>query len=137
MLSSPRRSIIAVFMVVSVIIGGEERAVAWEADVHYGLTYWLARKAGFSPEEAQFIAAGDLSSDQGWYRPAPWAVALHVIVTGDLEASKAVQESHSLPMQTCLHLLISELSNQTAALLGTWLSKKRILSILPSRSAWS
>jgi hypothetical protein len=94
MISSPRRSFVAALIIISVVMGGEESAVAWEGDVHYGLTYWLARRAGFSPEDAQLVAAGDLSADQGRYRSAPWAVALHIILGGDLEASKAVQEWH-------------------------------------------
>jgi hypothetical protein len=38
-------------------------AYAWEADVHYGLTKWLALKAGFSPSQAEDIAKGDVGVD--------------------------------------------------------------------------
>ena len=34
-------------------------SMAWESDVHYGLTRWLAIQAGFSPEQAKWIADGD------------------------------------------------------------------------------
>lgn len=42
------------------------RSGAYEADVHYGLTYWLARKVGFEPAEAQQIARGNQRTDLGW-----------------------------------------------------------------------
>ena len=41
------------------------RSTAFEADVHYGLTDWLALQAGFDPLEAQTIATGDQRVDSG------------------------------------------------------------------------
>lgn len=38
---------------------------AFESDVHYGLTYWLALQAGFNEREAQIIAGGDQRVDSG------------------------------------------------------------------------
>jgi len=38
---------------------------AFEADVHYGLTYWLALQAGFEPLPAEIIAIGDQRVDSG------------------------------------------------------------------------
>ena len=67
---------------------------AWEADVHYGLTRWLAIQAGFTPVSAERIAAGDLSADQGSYQPATWAVGFHVLLLGDRSASRSVQKLH-------------------------------------------
>jgi len=40
-------------------------AHAFESDVHYGLTQWLAMQAGFAPEAAQIIATGDQRVDSG------------------------------------------------------------------------
>jgi hypothetical protein len=40
-------------------------AFAFEADVHYGLTQWLAMQAGFATEAAQIIATGDERVDSG------------------------------------------------------------------------
>ena len=40
-------------------------ASAFESDVHYGLTQWLAMQAGFSTEAAQIIATGDQRVDSG------------------------------------------------------------------------
>ena len=41
------------------------RASAFEGDVHYGLTQWLAIQAGFGDEAAQIIATGDERVDSG------------------------------------------------------------------------
>ena len=40
-------------------------ASAFESDVHYGLTQWLAMQAGFADEAAQIIATGDQRVDSG------------------------------------------------------------------------
>jgi hypothetical protein len=40
-------------------------AAAFESDVHYGLTQWLALKAGFDPAAARMIAIGDNRVDSG------------------------------------------------------------------------
>ena len=40
-------------------------AIAFEADVHYGLTNWLALQAGFEPEQARIIATFDQRVDSG------------------------------------------------------------------------
>ncbi|NUX57618.1 DUF6765 family protein [Paraburkholderia youngii] len=40
-------------------------AIAYERDVHYGLTYWLALKAGFESSQAEAIAMGDQRVDSG------------------------------------------------------------------------
>lgn len=41
------------------------RCFAYEADVHFGLTKWLALKAGFEPFEAGLIALGNQRVDSG------------------------------------------------------------------------
>lgn len=75
-------------------------ATASEADVHYGLTYWLARQAGFEKKYAEKVAAGDYGADQGRYNPAPWVVALHIILDGDVGAANAVRNTHFASFQT-------------------------------------
>lgn len=40
-------------------------ANAFEGDVHYGLTQWLAMQAGFGTEAAQIIATGDQRVEAG------------------------------------------------------------------------
>lgn len=42
-----------------------QRASSFEADVHYGLTHWLALQAGFDPIQAQLVATGDQRVDSG------------------------------------------------------------------------
>lgn len=42
-----------------------EHAFAYESDVHYGLTKWLAQEAGFAPHEAEAIATGNQRVDSG------------------------------------------------------------------------
>jgi hypothetical protein len=68
---------------------------AWEADVHYGLTRWLAVNAGFTPAAAELIASADLSADLGSFNPATWAVGFHILILGDVGASKRVQVESS------------------------------------------
>ncbi|HEY3178212.1 MAG TPA: DUF6765 family protein [Casimicrobiaceae bacterium] len=41
------------------------RAEAFESDVHFGLTQWLALQAGFTPGQARTIAIGDNRVDSG------------------------------------------------------------------------
>jgi len=65
----------------------------YEKDVHYGLTYWLARKAGFSAGDAKQIASADESLDEGTSAPAPWAV-LHILISGDITNYNLVRNNH-------------------------------------------
>jgi len=51
------------FLLGLLIVAG--RSAAFEADVHYGLTDWLALQAGFDPLQAQTIATGDQRVDSG------------------------------------------------------------------------
>src|ERR1035437_506627 len=78
----------------SLVLALSSTVWAWEADVHYGLTLWLAVKAGFRPQIAGQIAAADLSADQGTFLPAPWAVGFHILILGDVQASESIQELH-------------------------------------------
>ena len=52
-------------LVSALLLIAPERAAAFEADVHYGLTHWLALQAGFEPLQAQIIATGDERVDSG------------------------------------------------------------------------
>ena len=47
------------------LLAATSHAFAWESDVHYGLTNWLALKAGFDEREARTIATGDQRVDSG------------------------------------------------------------------------
>lgn len=68
-------------------------ADAWEGDVHYLLTWWLAVKAGFSDADADVVAAADLSRDLGWVQPATAAMP-HALIEGDKSAAEDVRDKH-------------------------------------------
>ncbi|HEV2976232.1 MAG TPA: hypothetical protein VG425_01450 [Casimicrobiaceae bacterium] len=51
-------------LLAGLLAAGAE-AGAFESDVHYGLTQWLALKAGFEPRTAETIAVGDNRVDSG------------------------------------------------------------------------
>ena len=78
---------------------------AYDADVHFGLTKWLAIKAGFSPDDAQIIAAADHALDEktlidGERHDAVYVVAIEIVLETDpvkiKKASKKVQRDHFL-----------------------------------------
>ena len=66
---------------------------AYESDVHFGLTQWLALQAGFAPPQAQAIAIGDNRVDSGdmqYLNP----VFIYGCVGGDDDTAKAVSQHH-------------------------------------------
>jgi hypothetical protein len=69
-------------------------ARGWEADVHSGLTKWIALQAGFSEEEAGQIAAGDGSMDESLLTAAPTSSLIHIILLGDVNAAGEMQSWH-------------------------------------------
>ena len=66
----------------------------WEKDVHYGLTKWLALRAGFDPYEAERIAVGTQEPDEGLFLPAPFTVAVYTCLGRQEGASKTIQQLH-------------------------------------------
>ena len=54
-----RSSLFAALLLISPLSAG------FESDVHFGLTQWLALRAGFDPQEAFAIATGDQRVDSG------------------------------------------------------------------------
>lgn len=84
----------AVLGLAFVVICIALRSSAWEKDLHYGLTKWLAFKAGFSLDNAEIIALGTEAPDEGKLYPAVGAV-IHAACTGrDNDLSKLVQQFH-------------------------------------------
>jgi hypothetical protein len=67
-------------------------ASAWETDVHYGLTKWLALAAGFLPNAADTVAWGNQETDHG-VRGAPLLVGLYAC-WGNQSASKLAKDIH-------------------------------------------
>jgi hypothetical protein len=69
--------------------------MAWEMDVHYGLTKWLAFQAGFSLADAEVIARGTEAPDEGKVYPAPSAVFKAACLGNrDKDIAMQVQEYH-------------------------------------------
>jgi hypothetical protein len=52
-------------LLVLVALFVAEASAAFEADVHYGLTQWLALQAGYDSQSAKIIAIGDQRVDSG------------------------------------------------------------------------
>ena len=82
-------SVILLTAITLVVASGAE---AWESDVHYGLTYWLALQASFTDDAARLVAEADLSLDRG-IRAAPMAVGVYAC-RGDYGASRDVRDNH-------------------------------------------
>jgi hypothetical protein len=70
------------------------RTHAWEADVHYGLTRWLALKAGFAPEYADAIAYYAQQPDEEAYSEAVGVSFWYVIIQRNQSASENIGKLH-------------------------------------------
>ena len=57
------RSVLVLPVLAFAVLSGS--AAAFERDVHYGLTKWLALQAGFTLQQAEAIATGDQRVDTG------------------------------------------------------------------------
>jgi hypothetical protein len=68
-------------------------AAAFEADVHYGLTHWLALQAGFEPLQAMIIATGDERVDSG-DMPYIDLVAMYACLHKDEISARRAGEHH-------------------------------------------
>lgn len=68
-------------------------ARAWEQDVHYLLTFWLATQAGFSRADADRVAAGNQSYDDSRHAGAIPTVVL-ISLTADEGAARSVRDKH-------------------------------------------
>jgi len=68
---------------------------AWEMDLHYGLTKWLAFQAGFGLDDAEVLARGTEEPDEGKLYPAPSAVfAAACLGHRDADLARLVQTYH-------------------------------------------
>lgn len=99
-------------LVAAVLVLSTEPAFAWESDFHYGLTKWLAIKAGFSTNDAETIAQGALNLDHG-INDARFLV-FHYACLGsdDLQASEKVRNEHfpsfeNLPSQPTKRIVVA------------------------------
>lgn len=62
--------------------------------MHYGLTKWLAVKAGFNLDDAEIIAAGAESADRSNALKASFIVPMNICWGRSAEASRHVQQHH-------------------------------------------
>ncbi len=83
-----RLILVAVFLVTCVV-----SVDAWEKDMHYGLTLWLALQAGFTKSEALTIAKWTQAEDEGRINPAT-GMMIHVFLLGDEPGSETVSRKH-------------------------------------------
>jgi hypothetical protein len=67
-------------------------ATAWESDIHYGLTRWLAVRAGFTEDAAETLAFSNESLDHG-IRAAPLMIGVYAC-RGDYGAARNVRDNH-------------------------------------------
>ena len=68
--------------------------VAWEVDVHYMLTFWLATQAGFDRQHADQIAAGNQSYDESPHHAAVSTMIWAVLPFGDEGRARDLQLKH-------------------------------------------
>jgi hypothetical protein len=66
---------------------------AWESDVHYGLTKWLAIHAGFTAQQASWIADGYQGIDKSWITD-PLFTTIVACVQRDDTASRRMHDDH-------------------------------------------
>ena len=130
-------------------MGSAGSACAFEADVHYGLTQWLALQAGFNPAQAEAIATGnnrvdsgdmqfiDLGFDYGCLAPdpegsatvarhhypsggtIPGAPAQRAVVAGDAAAMRGVDDVMKAP-RSHAGLMLFKLGQGLHALQDSW-----------------
>ncbi|SAK79693.1 hypothetical protein AWB77_03908 [Caballeronia fortuita] len=89
---------LSLVVVTSNLLLTSSSAVAYESDVHFGLTKWLGLKAGFASHEADAIARGDQQVDSGGPQSID-AVLDYGCALPDVAAAKRVQRAHA-PSET-------------------------------------
>lgn len=78
---------------------GSQQADAWDADVHYGLTKWLAVNAGFTDKEADEVAWGNWDVDLDKNKAAINLMVSQVMLGTKAEAASASERilEHHFP----------------------------------------
>lgn len=84
---------IAFFLLLALCAG---HASAYESDVHYGMTLWLALKAGFNEREASTIATGNQRVDSGDMQYIDLAL-MHACLGKDEVGAKRAATHHYPP----------------------------------------
>lgn len=83
----------AIIALVTALASPAPVALAWEQDVHYVLTFWLATHAGFSRNNADVVATGNQSYDDSHHSGAIPTVIL-IGLTSDTGAAESVRDKH-------------------------------------------
>jgi hypothetical protein len=91
MRKSPCTPVAAVSLVFALV--ASHSVAAWEEDVHYLLTFWLAYQAGFSRGAADEIAKGAQSYDDSAHAGAIGSVGFSTLL-GDEGAARSVRDKH-------------------------------------------
>jgi len=74
---------LALGSVAGLLLFWSSPAAAYYDDVHYALTYYIARRAGFTPQQALRIARANLSTDyspptepvqKAWQKASLWGM---------------------------------------------------------------
>ena len=78
---------------VSLVLAAASGAQAYESDFHYGLTYWLAEKAGFDPLQSHDLARGNERTDTGTL-DAKHAILYGLCILRNENASELTRELH-------------------------------------------
>lgn len=81
------------FVILALTISAAFPAYAYEADVHYGLTRWLALKAGYLDWQARAIALGNFRVDSGLMGTLS-LLPEYACVAQNIEIARTIQERH-------------------------------------------
>lgn len=79
--------------IAMLLLGLASGASGYEADFHYGITYWLARHAGFQQKDSHELARWNQLADSG-YRDAIVMMSVGTCVLDIPAASHFVRERH-------------------------------------------
>jgi hypothetical protein len=75
-------------------------AAAWESDVHYGLTKWLALKAGFVEKQAEMIALGNVDQDRTLFTDAVITTIFSACLAKSATGAGEVHDHHFASEET-------------------------------------
>lgn len=120
--------VLVLFLCLGVACGS---ASAYEEDVHYGLTLWLSRMAGFTADDAEVIAHGNVNLDHSALS-AVHLVSHYACLGRDVEASRLVRDFH-FPSDAGLPAEPADRAVQSGSFEARIKSEERI--VLPRRAA--
>ncbi|HEX4509143.1 MAG TPA: hypothetical protein VH328_03660 [Burkholderiaceae bacterium] len=128
-----RRGVLGALVALALLVPGAP-AFGYEADVHYGLTRWLALEAGFDPGQAEAVATGDERVDGGMLETTELALE-YACARPDRETALLAQRSRypsstpvpAEPSRREVHAGDAAASAALAALKSQWAGKEAIL----------